>query len=196
MNSKFDQPMQTPKGQKHKSALKLISVAIIALVIGFGIGYVTLLPQVNSLRLQLNLLNEALSSTYQDYVLNHAHNNSEYDSLQAERNLLKSIVDLDKYQVIIDHQTISQPGSTYTSWIFSAPYAGYLEIEIATSTADNIVVGVIYNSYGVNFDQEIIVGTSGTAVFPILPSTDILVRVGNANLFVDATEKVTVTYHY
>lgn len=196
MNSKFNRLMQTPEEPRHKSALKLIAVAIVALVIGFGIGYAALMPQVNSLRLQVNLLNDALGTTYQDYVLSHTHNDSDYDSLKAERNLLKDIADLEKYQVLVDRQTMTQPASTSTSWSLSAAYAGYLEVEIITSTADNIFVEVFYISHGVNFYQEIRVGTSGTAVFPILPSNDIRIRIGNTNLVNSATEMVTVTYHY
>ena len=88
MNSKIDSSIQKTKVPKNKSVLKLISVAIIALVIGFGIGYVALLPQVNSLRSQLNLLNEALDTTYIDYVLSHSHNDTECDSLKANRDIL------------------------------------------------------------------------------------------------------------
>ena len=44
MNSKIDSSIQKTKVPKNKSVLKLISVAIIALVIGFGIGYIALLP--------------------------------------------------------------------------------------------------------------------------------------------------------
>jgi len=41
-----------------------------------------------------------------------------------------------------------------------------------------------------------LVGAGGTAVFPILPSNDIEVRVGNTNLTNSASEKVTVTYFF
>ena len=90
----------------------------------------------------MDLLNEALDTTYIDYVLSHSHNDTEYDSLKKDRDLLKEIVNLEKIQVLLDHQTISQPASTYTSWIFSANYAGYLEIEVITNAAENTFIDV------------------------------------------------------
>jgi len=137
-------------------------------------------------------------SEYNGYVNTHHHTDSEYDSLQNQVNDLNSIINLEKSTVWIDDQTISQPASSYTSWepTFSAPYAGYVSVWVQTSTTDKTYVRVIWSSHGIDFNQQVSVGASGTALFPVLPSSSIEIRVGNTNLFNGATETVTITYYY
>lgn len=124
--------------------------------------------------------------------------NSQVISLQNQVNDLTNIVNLAKSVMWVDDQTISQPAYSYTHWTpaFSASYAGYVSVWVQTSTTTNTYVRVIYTAYGVNYDNQIGVGTGGTAVFPILPCSSIEIRVGNTNLFTGATETVTITYHY
>jgi hypothetical protein len=132
---------------------------------------------------------DSLNSTYNDYVANHQHANSEY-------NLLYDIVSLSKSEIWVNHQTTSQSVNWYTQWIFGATYAGYVSVYVESSTTDNTYVQVFYSSHGVSYDHSITVGVSGTARFPILPSGNIVVRVGNTNWVNGATETVTVTYYY
>jgi cell division protein FtsL len=124
--------------------------------------------------------------------------NSQGSSLQSQVDNLNGIVNLAKSTVWKNGETISQPASSYTHWTpaFSASYAGYVSVWVQTSTTTNTYVRVIYTAYGVNYDQQINVGTSGTAVFPLLPCSNIDIRVGNSNLMNGATETVTITYHY
>jgi predicted PurR-regulated permease PerM len=126
---------------------------------------------------------------YDSYIANHHHTDEEY-------NDLNDIVNLAKSTTWIDHHTISQPASSYTYWTFSANYAGYVSVQVHSSTTDNTYVRVIYSSHGVNYDNQIIVGASGTAVFPLLPSSSIEIRVGNSNWLNGATETVTIVYCY
>jgi len=131
----------------------------------------------------------SLSSTYQSYKSTHTYTDSEY-------NLLSAIVNLSKSTIWVDDETVSQKNYWYTSWTFSASYAGYVEVYVESSTTTNTYTRVIYSSCGVDYDNTITVGTSGTGVFPILPCTSIEVRVGNTNLVTGATETVTITYYY
>jgi cell division protein FtsL len=119
-------------------------------------------------------------------------------NLQNQVTDLTNNVNLAKSTVWVNSQTISQTASSYTYWspAFSASYAGYVSVNVQTSTTTNTYVRVIYYSHGVSYDNQISVGTGGTAVFPILPSSSIDIRVGNTNLFNGATETVTITYHY
>jgi len=148
---------------------------------------------------------DSLHNAYQNYVATHSYSNAEYDAYvanhhytDAEYNYLGDIVNLAKSSVWVDDETISQPASSYTTWTptFSASYAGYVSVWVQTSTTTNTYVRVIYSAYGVNYDHQIGVGTGGTAVFPVLPSSTIEIRVGNSNLFSGATETVTITFHY
>jgi hypothetical protein len=98
--------------------------------------------------------------------------------------------------VWVNDQTVSQPAGSYTYWIFSANYAGYVVVSVQSSTTSNTYVGVSWSSYGVNYKNTITVGVSGTAVFPVLPTSSVEVVVGNSNLFTGATETVSITYWY
>ena len=174
-----------------------------SIAIGIGIICVILLiALVGAVANYTSIINNK-DIIYQDYVSTHSHTNSEYDSYVAnhhhtdgEYNNLNDIVNLAKSTTWIDDHTISQPASSYTYWTFSANYIGYVSVQVHSSTTDNTYVRVIYSSHGVNYDNQITVGTSGTAVFPLLPSSNIEIRVGNSNWFNGATETVTITYYY
>jgi hypothetical protein len=90
---------------------------------------------------------------------------------------------------------VSQQAGSYTSWSRSASYAGYVSIQVSSSTS-NTYVNVMYSSYGVNYNSQTNVGTSGIAYFPILPSSNITIAVGNGLTVGNANETVTVTYYY
>jgi predicted PurR-regulated permease PerM len=141
--------------------------------------------QISNLNSQVNSLNAQIASLQ-----------NQITSLQSQVNDLNDIITLAKYEVWVDHQTVNQLASSYAYWIFSASYAGYLTVTVHTSTTDKTYVQVIWDSYGVHYDHSITVGTSGTAVFPVLPCSNVEIRVGNTNLFSGATETVTITYHY
>jgi hypothetical protein len=138
----------------------------------------------------------ALQTSFTNYVGNHSYTNEQYTNLQNQVTDLNDTVNLAKSIVWVDDETVRQPANSYTSWTFLASHAGYVSVWVQTSDAPNTRVRVIYSSHGVDYDNEIGVGSSGTAVFPILPSSNIEIRVGNHNLVSSATETVTITYHY
>ena len=111
---------------------------------------------------------------------------------------LTSTLNLGKTTVWVNAQTVSQPaggfGFSHTDWTNTASYAGYIAVYVSTSTSTTYVE-LIYTSHGVSYDTQTDVGTSGTAYFPVLPSS-ITVEVGNKNLVGGATETVTITYYY
>lgn len=112
-------------------------------------------------------------------------------------NDLNSNLNLDKSTVWVNDMTLNQPANFYTDWSpgFSASYCGYISAQ-ATSNTSSTYVRVIYASHGVVYDNQISVGSGGTAAFPVLPCNNIEVRVGNTNLLDGARITVTVTYHY
>jgi hypothetical protein len=147
-------------------------------------------------------------------------------SLNSQNSSLTNIVNLENSTIWVDSQTISQSAGSYTSWHFSASYAGYISISATagaiTSTKEflfpyhtlgnsptdalmipvraNVTVQVIYSAYGVNYNNQVNVGTEGTAVFPILPCSNIEIRVGNTITNIlsgwNASETVTIIYYY
>jgi len=121
--------------------------------------------------------------------------NSQILTLTSQKNQFQDIVNLAKSTIWIKSQTVSQTANSYIYWTLSADYAGYVSVTIESSTSSKVYVRIIYSSHGVNYDNQITVGRSGTAVFPILPAS-IEIRVGNKNFLDGATETVTITYYY
>ena len=120
---------------------------------------------------------------------------SQIDSLQSQVNELTKIVNLEKKRVFVDHAAVNQPASSYVYWEIPVDHAGYLVVTVHTSTTTNTYVQVVWSSHGVNYDETIRIGSSGTARFPVLPGT-VEVRVGNTNIVNGATQTVTITYYY
>jgi hypothetical protein len=122
-------------------------------------------------------------------------------NLQNQLIDLTNIVDMDKYATWASDQTINQTVNSYNSWTEETNYAGFVAVQVLSSTTDKTYVEVIYSyyiinsNYGINYDQRIAVGSSGVATFPIEPSY-IEIRVGNSNLINGANETVTITYYY
>jgi hypothetical protein len=120
---------------------------------------------------------------------------SQLNQKNSEIDNLNKIINLQQSTVWVNDETVSNPAGASTYWTRTANYAGYVVMNVETSTTTNTYVQVTYSSHGVSYDEKITVGASGTAVFPVLPAT-ITVRVGNTNLLNGATETVTVTYYY
>jgi len=136
--------------------------------------------------------------------------NNQKTSLENQIVDLNHITHLQESEIWVESETISQPANSY--WSFStsnATYAGYVVVWVQTSTTTNTYVRVIYSCSvstrivdshvyvtEFNYDNQIAVGSGGTIVFPVLPCTNIEIRVGNTNLINGATETVTITYFY
>jgi uncharacterized protein YxeA len=216
--------MSVPKPKKMVSRSVAIALGIICIVLIAGIGgvmaYYT--GQINDKNATIN----DETNTYNNYVNDHHHTDEDYNSLQSQYNSevqlynsevqqynayladhhhtdedynsVNNIVSLTDSTVWVNDQTLNEPASSYVDWTpkFTATYCGYVVVSVQTSTTSNTYVRVIYSAYGVSYDHQIGVGTGGTAVFPILPSSSIDIRIGNSNLLNGATETVTITYYY
>jgi hypothetical protein len=122
--------------------------------------------------------------------------NSQIANLQNQVDNLTEIVNLAKFKVWgTTTRTIGSNSYLTTNAGGETDYAGYLTVKIESSTVDTTYVRVIYSSHGMNYDEQITVSTGGTAVFPILPTQDVEVRIGNPNTF-QATTVDTITYYY
>jgi hypothetical protein len=122
--------------------------------------------------------------------------NNQIASLQDQIKTYNEISNLSVSTAWVNNQTVTQTAGTSTVWSEQASYAGYVVIQVFSSTTPNTYANVTYSSHGVNYNNQITVGTTGTACFPILPSTNISVAVGNSLSSGSATENVTVTYFY
>jgi hypothetical protein len=151
--------------------------------------------QINSLNARITQLQTWLDgniTTYNSYVADHHHTDEDYTNLY-------NIAHLANYTVWVNDQTVNEAaGGLGIAWYdlqFPANYAGYVSINVLSASA-GAWTHVIYSAYGVNYNVQINVGTSGIAYFPILPSSSITVGVGNGNSINGATQTITITYHY
>ena len=126
--------------------------------------------QISTLKDEISNLNDQLSGYYNVAIMNASN-------------------------ILLSQQAITQDANSTTS-IFSSSiyYAGYVAIQ-ATASADTTFVEVNYIYGGSTFDYNQTIGTSGTAIFPVLPGT-LLINIGNTNQTVSNNATVSATYYY
>ena len=140
---------------------------------------------VASLQSQMNSLNSTISSL-----------TSEKANLTTQLTALEQIIELGKSLVLEENYTVSQGPGSYSFSIFNVSYAGYIQIQVLSSTTANTYGIVIWSANGVSYDNSTAIGHSGSAYFPVLPAPRVEIGVGNSNSLTSATETVTITYWY
>jgi hypothetical protein len=121
---------------------------------------------------------------------------SSLQSCESSSSGWVSVVNLENTTTLVNDQTVSEPaGSTY-DFNFNIQYAGYIEVEVSSSTTSNTYVEVygVYNDWPYS-SGWISVGSGGTVYFPVVPGT-VTVYIGNTNSFSGATQTVSVVYYY
>lgn len=144
------------------------------------------LAQMASLQSQLQQyenLNDSLTAMYADIA--------DYEQLLA----------LQKSSTIYTEQTFTQPPNSVTA-IFAGTtiYAGYVIVQVTSSNANSTYAQVIYRFGETNFSYNQTIGTSGTALLPVLPSPEadsFKVLVGNTQTDIaNATTTVSAAFYY
>ena len=128
--------------------------------------------------------------------------NAQITTLTSQLANANAINSLQDSTVVANDKTVSQGNGAYSDFSLSASYAGYVSVDVQSSTVAGTWVEISYSSNGVSYsqaytgNQAINVGSS--AVFPVLPSSSITIGVGNGLSFLSsgATETVTITYYY
>jgi cell division protein FtsL len=153
------------------------------------------------LNLESELASQSNSSTTQAYInqitlLNQelASLNDSYTAAQSDAYYFQSILQLQQSGTLYSNSITQDANTTTTIWNDQLDYAGYVIVQ-ATSTANTTYAEVIYNYTGANFDYAQTIGTSGSAVFPVLPGI-VQVNIGNINQTDTNTITVTATYFY
>jgi hypothetical protein len=134
-----------------------------------------------------------------DYTLIIGGKDNTIASLNSQVNDLTDIVNLAKSTIWVNAQTVSQGASSYTVWTFSINYSGYVSVlllDFAPTRTDNAGIEVIYSSHGVDYYNHLTIGVGATGVFPVLPTSNLKVKVGNGYWLNGASETVTITYYY
>jgi hypothetical protein len=150
---------------------------------------------VKTLQDYYNSLIYVYSTESHDLAVNLTTANNQIASLQNQIDAFNAIGNLTVSTVWVNNQTVTQAAGNFTVWSESASYAGYVTIQVSSSTSSTYA-NVTYSSHGVNYNTQTNVGTNGIAYFPVLPSSNIKVTVGNTLTSGTATENVTVTYYY
>jgi hypothetical protein len=133
-------------------------------------------------------------------------------NLQNRVDSLTRIVNLGENDVIVsEFQNPNMSPFRYTvpinstvTWGVIANYSGYIYARVDTPTTTNAFVLVTYTSsdgtstHPVHYSQETKIDPNGGwASFPVLPSSNLEVTVGNMTEINGLTiEKVTIVYYY
>jgi ABC-type uncharacterized transport system involved in gliding motility auxiliary subunit len=121
--------------------------------------------------------------------------NDTLTSANEEAAYWQNITALNVAEYLVYQQSATQDNKTYTTALSTTLYyAGYIVVQ-ATATSNTTYAETLYSSYGVNFDQNVTLGTSGTAVFPVLPGT-VEVRIGNLEETSTNSVTATIIYYY
>ena len=191
-------------------ALGMACIVLSAGLIGVLAIYLPMADDLNSqiadknsniaaLNLQAASLNSQISALQDDLDQNASYIETlnegiEYMNLQLQSYLNIIFMNVSESLPV---EAVSQNASTSTQ-LFQGGinYAGYIVVS-AQSTSNTTYVQLLYSSYGVDYDHNVTVTTSGTAYFPVLPG-NVEIRVGNTDTyvgdFVNAT--ATATYYY
>lgn len=189
-------------------ALLMICIALSAGLIGAIAFYLPMVDNLNSqilekdtniaalnsavasLSSQISSLQESLNQN-ESYIAN-LEEGLEYLNSQISGYL--SIIYLNESEYL-PVEPVSQNASTYTQ-IFqgSVKYNGYIAVT-AESTSNTTYIQLLYSSYGVNYDHNVTVATSGTAYFPVLIG-EVEIRLGNTDTYAGDFVNATVTARY
>jgi len=210
---------KTEKIGKTKISWKTLAIALVMACIVLSAGLISVIaiypPQVNSLESQIAGKNvtiaaltaqiASLNSQISALQNNLAQNASYIEDLKDAMDYLNSqiqsylnIISLNASEAL-PVEAVSQNASTATP-LFQGTlkYAGYIVVS-AQSTSNTTYVQLRYDSYGVIYDHNVTVATSGTASFPVLPG-EVEIRVGNTDVYSVDFEFVNVTatavFHY
>jgi hypothetical protein len=139
---------------------------------------------------------------YSDYVATHSHTDSDYDSLQNQVNALNNIINLSKSTVWANdvYENLWDGNPIYNTPLYAgnATYAGYIVVQVSTQWPNN-TAEVTYSFQGLSFDDKINFSGNTTAIFRIMPSSNIKVYVYTEAIGIltgPLDSYTTITYYY
>lgn len=95
----------------------------------------------------------------------------------------------------MDGAILSQSANQTSQAVFlQLDYAGYVIVYVE-SNSTSTYAQVIYDAFGVNYNQKITVGENGAAAFPVLPS-EVEILIGNEETVDDVSGSVSIDYVY
>ena len=140
--------------------------------------------------LQIAYLEQSLVALNDTLTSKNAELSSTYDSMFQ----LQQIVQLTASELMYQNSFIQDPNATTTVDNYQIGYAGYVVVQ-ATATANTTYAEALYSFQGANIDYKQTLGTSGTAILPVLPGT-VEIRIGNVNQTSTNSVNAIITYYY
>jgi hypothetical protein len=204
---------------QNKSNLKVvvIGLAIICIILAGSLVGVIAIYQPNNSQAQLaekdstisslqaqiasleqRVANQANASTYVTQIayLNQQllNLNETLTNTNADLSSLQNILQLQASGTLYDDTFVQDANSSTAVWNDILEYSGYVVVQ-ATATANTTYAQALYTFSGANFNFNQTIGTSGTAIFPVLPGT-VEINIGNTNQTTTNTVTATATYYY
>jgi hypothetical protein len=200
-------------GRKIVIVLGLVSIILAASLVTAVAFYLPAANTINSLRAEMAAKDDNMTALVQENLgLQNALNQisaqlSGKDSQITDLNntLQGYIVALQGYQNIVflnasgflaNNQGLTiNPNANLTLWNDVLEYAGYVTVQVQSSS-NTTYAQVLYSTVsGVNFDQTVVLGTAGATAFPVLPG-QVEIRIGDTEPVDSVTATVTAVYHY
>jgi len=198
-----------PPPSAGKRDIKVVALTVVCIVLAASLVGVLVVYPPNNLKAQLNdkenliaslqtqveNLTSQLSSANTDKTADEnqiTSLNTELTNLTTQINSASVIMTMQATQTLVSSTSVT---ATNFTDVFdkSLPYPGYVVVQ-ATSNSTTAYVQTIYSISGVNYNQTVTVGKTGTAAFPVLP-TNVEIRIGSTDKTAfNAT--VTITYYY
>jgi hypothetical protein len=184
-----------------EKAFGIICVVLLATLVGV-LSYciptiVTRNNTVTSLNAQLSSLNIQLSTkNYQVIQLNQT-----VADLQNVTGSLNDTLNLKKYQILchrLGYRDAVNLWDRSPQYEGNISYAGCIVVQISSNGWPNDTIEVKYSFQSLNYDEKTPFDFGITAIFPVLPSSDLKVfAFTQANVLTGPAEAdITITYYY
>jgi len=191
--------------------IKILSLAVICVVLAASLVAVFAVYQPTSQQAKINSKNKEISSLQAQITSLNAQFNvnatgyenqisslntqlttltDELNNASAQLSQASNIMTMNASQTLVNSKAVTNATDLFDG---ALSYPGYVTVQ-ATSNSTTAYIQTSYSVYGVSYNQTVTVGKSGTAAFPVLPTTvDIKIATSDNTAF-NAT--VTVTFHY
>ena len=189
--------------------LGMICIVLSASLVAVLALYLPTANSVNELNSEIEAKENIIASQNATMVSMNLQIAALQNSLQQSSTKDETIADLNSYissllnivymnasTILFQNQGVQMATSeNITIWSDYLTYAGFIAVQVESSS-DTTYVQAIYYSSDVDYNEIMTVGKSGTAAFPVLPTSMIDIRIGNleSSALVNAT--ATAIYHY
>jgi peptidoglycan hydrolase CwlO-like protein len=167
----------------------------------------SLLGQVSSLQAQLSNANgtelqqqsqiSSLQGQLSTAISQYTSFQSQITSLQGQVANLTSIAGVQLAAEWWDQVSVSIAANSCNKTAFSdVPYAGYVEVDLLSSTSVPLSTSLSWSAYGISYSSTVVPSTPGVALFIILPTSSATLSLCDASASVPVTLVMTLVYHY